>query len=224
MTICIDWEKTPLVPAIAQEADSGEVLMQAFMNEEAFNLTLKTGFVHYYSRSKKRIWKKGEESGSLQIVKDVRIDCDGDSVLVLIEQAGGAACHTGRKSCFYTSVMQDKEVGEQVFDPSEKYGTIDTLYHTILERKNASSEESYTAKLLQKGENTILKKCIEEAGEFCFAVKDSNEEAIVYEAADVLFHGLVALGYKNISPDLIDQELRRRFGLSGLEEKKNRSE
>ena len=220
--IAIDWEKTPLIPAIAQDHAQGDVLMQAYMNEEAYNATLETGYAHYFSRSKQRLWKKGEESGNLQIVKEVLIDCDGDCVLLKIEQIGGAACHTGRRSCFYTSVTQGKEISAPLFNPAEKYDTVDTLYHTILERKNASPEESYTAKLLHKGENTILKKCIEEAGEFCLAVKDSDEEEIIYEAADVVYHGLVALGHKNISPDRITQELRRRFGLSGIAEKNSR--
>ena len=102
------------------------------------------------------------------------------------------------------------------------YGVIDELYHIILDRKNADPETSWTAKLFSKGENTILKKIVEEAGELCFAVKDDNEEEIIYEAADLVYHCMVALGLKNISPDRIKQELARRFDMSGITEKNSR--
>ena len=108
-------------------------------------------------------------------------------------------------------------------DTAAMYGVIDELYHTILERKNADPETSWTAKLLSKGENTILKKVVEEAGEFSFAVKDDDEEEIIYEAADLTYHVLVALGYKNISPDRVKQELARRFNMSGIAEKNSRT-
>ncbi len=103
----IDWNKTPLIPAIAQDHETSQVLMLAYMNQEAYNLTLSTGYAHYFSRSKQRIWKKGESSNHTQEVKDVLLDCDADTVIVKIKQ-NGVACHTGRKSCFFTSVMQDK--------------------------------------------------------------------------------------------------------------------
>ena len=113
-----------LVPCIAQEADTGEVLMLAYMNEEAYNKTLETGEVHYFSRSRQKIWHKGGTSGHVQKVKSVRLDCDADTILVLVEQIGGAACHTGRKSCFYTELTSDGEervCSPMVFDPKEVY-------------------------------------------------------------------------------------------------------
>ncbi len=220
----IDWQKSPLLPSIAQDFETKDVLMLAYMNKEALELTLKTDIAHYYSRSKKRIWKKGESIGIIQKVKDIFIDCDNDTILLKVEQIGGAACHTGRYSCFFTNLKSD----EKIYDIDEKaishYGIVDQVYHTILERKNASSKKSYVASLFKKGENSILKKVVEEAGEFCFAVKDSKEDEIIYEAADLLFHSLVALGYKDINPDRIKQELQRRFGISGIEEKNSRSE
>ncbi len=220
----IDFEKSGgLVPAITQEHSTNEVLMLAYMNEEALELTLKTGFAHYFSRSKNRIWKKGEESGHLQKIVDIRRDCDSDTILLIVEQTG-VACHTGAKSCFFESIMSGDRVMDVSVDMSQKYSTIDTLYHTILEKKSANPDESYTAKLYKKGFNTIGKKIVEEAAEMAFALKDGNKDEIVYECADLVYHSLVGLGAYNISPDQIKTELSRRFGLSGIAEKNSRSE
>lgn len=220
----VDWEKSDLIPVIAQDHQTGDVLMLAYMNKEALTQTLETGLVHYFSRSKQRIWQKGESSGNVQRLKEAYIDCDNDTLLLKIEQVGGVACHTGRPSCFFTK-LESGEVTERA-DPhaTANYSVIDKLYHVIQERKQADPENSYVASLLHKGDNTILKKVVEEAGEFCFAVKDDDPEEIVYEAADLAFHVLVALGAKNIDPDRIKQELARRFGLSGIEEKKMRKQ
>ncbi|MGB4268958.1 MAG: phosphoribosyl-AMP cyclohydrolase [Spirochaetota bacterium] len=113
-----------LVPAVAQDYKTGEILMVAFMNKEAFELTLKTGIVHYWSRSRKQLWKKGESSGNMQEVKEIRIDCDNDCVLIKINQIGQAACHTGYRSCFYRVVEGDdlKVDGIKIFNPEDKYG------------------------------------------------------------------------------------------------------
>jgi phosphoribosyl-AMP cyclohydrolase len=113
-----------LVPAVAQDYKTGEILMVAFMNKEAFELTLKTGIVHYWSRSRKQLWKKGESSGNVQEVKEIRIDCDNDCVLLKINQIGDAACHTGYRSCFYRVVEggELKVDGVKIFNPEDKYG------------------------------------------------------------------------------------------------------
>ena len=113
-----------LVPAVAQDYKTGEILMVAFMNQEAFELTLKTGIVHYWSRSRKQLWKKGESSGNVQEVKEIRIDCDNDCVLLKINQIGDAACHTGYRSCFYRVVEGGdlKVDGIKIFNPEDKYG------------------------------------------------------------------------------------------------------
>jgi phosphoribosyl-ATP pyrophosphohydrolase/phosphoribosyl-AMP cyclohydrolase len=219
----IDWDKSSLIPAIAQDHISGNVLMLAYMDKEALTLTLKTKKAHYFSRTKKRIWMKGESSGNIQNIKDIFIDCDHDTLLLKIEQVGGIACHTGRESCFFTKLESDEIISDIDENAIANYSVTDKLYHTIQERKNANAEESYVAALLKNGENSYLKKVVEEAGEFCFAVKDDDESEIVYEAADLAFHVLVALADKNISPDRIKQELARRFGISGIEEKRNRS-
>jgi len=219
----IDWEKiNGLLPVVTQDATTNEVLMMAYMDKEALELTLSTKQAHYFSRTKQRLWKKGESSGHLQTVKDVLIDCDNDTLLLKVEQEG-VACHTGRKSCFLTNLESDEEVHSVEVDTSKAYGVIDTLYHTIIEKKNDDPKKSYTAKLLQGNENSMLKKIVEEAGEFTFAIKDADNDEAVYEAADLMYHCLVALASKNISPDRIKQELARRFGISGIEEKNSRT-
>ena len=217
----VDWEKSELLPVIVQDVNNNEVLMLAYMNREALELSLETKLAHYYSRSRQRLWKKGESSNHLQHIKEFLIDCDNDTLVIKVVQ-DGVACHTGRRSCFFTELDSGKTTMEKEVDTAAMYGVIDELYHTILDRKHADPESSWTAKLFTKGENTILKKVVEEAGEFSFAVKDDNEEEIIYEAADLTYHVLVALGYKNISPDRIKQELARRFGMSGITEKNAR--
>ena len=220
----IDWKKMDgLIPVVTQEASTNEVLMLAYMDKEALTLTLETNIAHYFSRSKQRIWKKGESSGHTQEIVDIMIDCDDDTILLKVNQ-NGVACHTGRKSCFFTSMKTNEEVLPVEVDTSAAYGVIDTLYHTILEKKNDDPKTSYTAKLLQGEENSMLKKIVEESGEFTFAIKDNDEKEIIYEAADITYHVLVALASKNISPDRVKQELARRFGMSGIEEKNSRTD
>ncbi len=217
----IDWQKISLLPVVVQDVESNEVLMMAYMNKEALLLSLSTKTAHYFSRSKQRIWKKGESSGHTQEIRSFYIDCDNDTLLIKVVQHG-VACHTGRRSCFFTE-LESGEIQSQAEVSSEAlYGVIDTLYHTIQERKNADPESSWTAKLLSKGDNTILKKVVEEAGEFSFAYKDNDEAEMIYEAADLTYHMLVALAAKNISPDRVKQELARRFNMSGIAEKESR--
>ena len=220
----IDWQKVDnLLPVIVQDEASNEVLMMAYMNKEALSLTIKTKKAHYFSRTKQRIWMKGESSGNLQIVKDIFIDCDSDTLLIKIEQVGGVACHTGRKSCFFTKLESQEIVSEANENATQNYSVLDKLYHELMDRKNADPKTSYTASLLQKGENSYLKKIVEEAGEFCFAIKDDDKKEIVYEAADLVYHCLIPLIDKNIHPDQIKEELKRRFGMSGIEEKNSRA-
>ena len=216
----LDWKKNPIIPAIAQEAANNEILMLAYMNEEAFNLTLSTGYAHYFSRSKQRIWKKGESSGHTQKIVDILLDCDADTLILKIEQKG-VACHTGRKSCFFTSVTREKVILDKEVDTDEIYGVVDTLYHTILERKSSGSEHSWTKKLLDD-KTLLLEKIREEADELCTAIDIESDEQVIYEAADLLYHTLVGLGSREISPDRVKQELARRFGTSGIEEKASR--
>ena len=212
-----------LLPAIAQDANTKEVLMLGFVDEEAVNLSLTTGYAHYYSRSKQRIWKKGEESGHLQKIADVLTDCDNDTVLYIVEQIG-VACHTGARSCFFKSIKTNERVLETEVDTSQIYGVIDTLFHEIESKKFGDPTVSYTAKLFSKGENTICKKIAEEAAELCFAIKDKNKNEVIYETADLTYHALVGLSFSGVSPELVKTEIRRRFGVSGIAEKNNRGE
>ena len=218
----IDWEKMDnLIPVITQDATTNEVLMLAYMNKEALELTIKTNYAHYFSRSKQRIWKKGESSNHLQEIVEILVDCDNDTILLKVNQSG-VACHTGRRTCFFTKFTTNEIISDIQIDTTSAYGVIDTLYHTIQEKKNDDATKSYTAKLLQGKQNSMLKKIVEEAGEFTFAIKDNDEQEIIYEAADITYHVLVALASKNISPDRVKQELARRFGISGIEEKNSR--
>lgn len=217
----IDWQKNSLIPAIVQEAVTNEVLMLAYMNQEAYELTKSTGFAHYFSRSKQRIWKKGESSNHTQEIVDILLDCDNDTILLKVKQ-NGVACHTGRKSCFFTSVTQDKIILDQEVNINAIYGVVDTLYHTILERKSSMDEKSWTKKLLDNPA-LLQEKIIEEANELCKAIKEESDEQVIYEAADLLYHSLVGLGHRDISPDRVKQELARRFGMSGIEEKESRN-
>jgi phosphoribosyl-ATP pyrophosphohydrolase/phosphoribosyl-AMP cyclohydrolase len=195
--------------------------MLAYMNEEAYNLTLKTGYAHYYSRSRQRLWKKGESSNHTQEIKDVLLDCDADTVVLKIKQ-NGVACHTGTKSCFFTSVLQEKRVLEQEIDTDSIYGVVDTLYHTILERKNSNdTKKSWTKKLLNNRE-LMLNKIKEEADEVCIALDKESDKQVIHESADLLYHTLVGLGSRDITPDRVRQELENRFGVSGIEERESR--
>ena len=218
----IDFDKQDgLVPVITQDATTNEILMLAYMNKEALELTLQTNYAHYFSRSKQRIWKKGESSNHTQKIESIKVDCDNDTLLLKVIQ-NGVACHTGRKSCFFTDLKTNTITTEIEVDTTQAYGVVDTLYHTILEKKNDDPKQSYTAKLLQGDENSMLKKVVEEAGEFTYAVKDNDIEEIIYEGADLMYHCLVAMASKNVFSDRIKQELTRRFGIGGIEEKNSR--
>lgn len=235
----LDWDKSPLIPAVVQDSSTKEVLMLAFMDKQALQLTLESGYMHYFSRSKNRIWKKGERSGHTQKVESIALDCDNDALLFSITQVG-AACHTGHKSCFFhkldsskLSALESKTLESSALDSSSKahtsdlsqvYGIMDTLYHTLLERKSVPESSSYTASLYAKGVNGFGKKIIEEAGEVLLALKDKDSAQIVYECADLLYHILVGLAYYNIHPEQVLAELQRRLGLSGLEEKARRGQ
>ena len=316
----IDWEKTGgLLPVVVQDVASSEVLMLAYMDEEALNLSLETGFAHYFSRTKNRIWKKGEQSGNVQKIAGAYLDCDNDTLLIKVEQKGGAACHTGAKSCFFRKIASVNLGGEsernltgadgriltgelnlagkngQILEREQNlsaseaqtkkpaYDIIDEIYHVILERKlNADPQTSYVASLFKKGENAVLKKVGEEAGELIMACKDASAarrfenltekhtsessnlkrtqageaqilsrdeqdlnsrnltqgakeqgekdelkkalDGVVYEAADLCFHSLIALAAHGIHPERVKAELARRFGLSGIEEKNSRKD
>jgi phosphoribosyl-AMP cyclohydrolase / phosphoribosyl-ATP pyrophosphohydrolase len=224
----LKFDENGLIPAITRAADNGEVLMMAYMNAEAVRLTVQTGKVHYYSRSRQKLWLKGESSGHEQLVKAIRFDCDADCLLIDVEQLG-AACHTGHRSCFYRVVdgEQVRTEGEQVVDTASLYAQkdiLDTLYHVIQERRQNPTEKSYVASLFAKGLDKILAKIGEEATETAVAGKGGDRQEVVYETADLFFHALLLLSYYDLPPERVYAELRRRFGLSGLDEKRQRQQ
>jgi phosphoribosyl-ATP pyrophosphohydrolase/phosphoribosyl-AMP cyclohydrolase len=200
-----------LIPAIVQDVATGRVLMLAYMNREALERTLATRLVHYWSRSRAQLWQKGETSGHIQHLRDLRYDCDADTLLVIVEQEG-AACHTGEPSCFF---QRFAETPEPMQLPVSE-GLLQQIYAVVQERKRRAPQESYVASLMARGQDHVLKKVIEEAAEVLMASKDGGREAIVYEMADLWFHAIVALGWHDISPQEVLQELQRRFGKSGL--------
>ncbi len=223
----LKFDDNGLIPAITQDADNGEVLMMAYMNAEAVEQTLQTGKVHYYSRSRQKLWLKGESSGHEQLVREIRFDCDNDCLLIRIEQQG-AACHTGQRSCFYRKWDGEVvETSEKAVDAASLYARndiLEALYNIIQERRQlGDGEKSYVKSLFDKGLDKILGKIGEEATETAVAGKGGNPDEVIYEVADLFFHVLVLLGYYELPPERIYAELRRRFGLSGIEEKSNRS-
>lgn len=195
----VKFNQDGLVPAIAQDVGTGEVLMLAYMNEEAFRLTKETGIAHYYSRSRQALWKKGETSGHIQEVKGIYYDCDGDAVLLKVNQIG-AACHTGNYSCFFNEEKGYKDLSN----------TLKDLYKLIIDRKKNPQEGSYTQYLFDKGIDKILKKIGEEAAEVIIGAKNDKQE-LIYEASDLIYHLIVLLVNEGVTPAEIMEELRGRM-------------
>jgi len=204
-----------LIPAIAQCAVTGRVLMMAWMNQEAFDLTQSTGQAHYYSRSRKCLWRKGETSGNTQAVAEVRLDCDADTVLLLIKQTG-PACHTNEPSCFFKSVTDAEVLGPP---PA---GVIEQLAAVIHERSVQGGTSSYTSRLLSGGMDDIVAKVAEESTELIEALNNETDERVVSEAADLLYHVMVGFESRGVDVRDVAFELARRFGVSGLVEKAQR--
>ncbi len=184
-----------LMPVVVQDIRNNNVLMLAYMNEESIELTKKTGFMHYWSRSRNAIWKKGETSGNFQKCIELMTDCDGDALLARVEQTG-VACHTGSYSCFFKEPLRQEDV-------------VSELWRVFEERRREGSESSYTAKLLGD-RNLLLKKVGEESAEVILAAKDGKREEMVYEAADLLYHLMVLLYDEEITLEDIYRELEGR--------------
>lgn len=206
------FDEKGLLCAIAQDVHTGEVLMQAYMNQEALDKTLETGYAHYYSRSRKCLWKKGETSGHLQKVHKILYDCDSDAVVLLIEQQG-AACHTGNRSCFYRTLKE--------FDFVPDYKIVFDDAKTIKERKQNPVEGSYTNYLFDKGTEKICKKIGEEASEVVIAAMANKKEELIGEFADLLYHSLVLMEDKGISLEDVFSEVMDRKGLKPKEKYKD---
>ena len=186
-----------LIPAIAQDWLDATILMMAWMNHEAIEETIRTGEVHYWSRSRNELWHKGETSGHTQILKDIRYDCDEDVLLLSIEQTGSIACHTGSRSCFFN--QPNIQLGDDSCKIQPPNEICTDLYRTINKRCSEPQSGSYTNKLLAGGDNLILKKIGEESAEFIMACKDNDHQSISNEAADLIFHLQVALAHHGVN-------------------------
>ncbi|MEB3276906.1 MAG: bifunctional phosphoribosyl-AMP cyclohydrolase/phosphoribosyl-ATP diphosphatase HisIE [Cyanobacteriota bacterium] len=204
------WNADGLIPAVAQDWLDGAVLMVAWMNREALAASLARGEVHYWSRSRQELWHKGASSGQIQLLKGFRYDCDADVLLLTIEQQGGGACHTGARSCFYDEGPTPSPGGASA--PLPPADACTELMRVIEGRRDTPEPGSYTNRLLEGGDNRILKKIGEESAEFVMACKDGNATEIAGEAADLVFHLQVALAHHGVSWRQVQQVLAARRG------------
>jgi len=202
----IKFDASGLIPAIVQHARSGEVLMLGYMNEEALQQTLVSGMVTFWSRSRQALWRKGETSGNVLRLIEIRQDCDGDALLVLAEPAG-PTCHTGRVSCFHRTLDGDVT---PVRMPQSVILT--DLANIIAQRASAPKEGSYTTKMLAGGVDRIGKKIGEEAAEVIIAAKNGAPDEVAWEIADLMYHTLVLLQQQGMTIEAVWHELRRRHG------------
>ena len=200
----IKFDEKGLVPAIAQDAKTGRVLMLAYMNAESLQMTLDSGYATYFSRSRQQLWRKGETSGHTQRVLEMRYDCDGDALLLTVEQEG-PACHTGETSCFHNPILT-----ADADDLPPTADVVQQVYDVICDRKEHPREGSYTNYLLDKGVEKICKKVGEEASETIIAAMKRSKPEVCYEAADLVYHLLVLLFEQGVTPDDLWAELARR--------------
>ena len=197
-----------LVPAIAQDVNTGQVLMLGYMNPGSLKRTLEGIQVWFYSRSREDLWHKGEVSGNYLNLREAWVDCDGDTILLKV-QPDGPACHTGETSCFFTPM---DELPDE-YEPGETGPRIlDELFAVIKDRQQELPEDSYTAKLLQQGVPRVAQKVIEEAGEAAIAATQGDNDNLPGEVADLLYHSLVLLAAAGLSPQAVWEELRARRG------------
>lgn len=207
----VRWGPDGLVPAMVQDVADGRVLMLAWQDREALDATLSTGEVHFHSRSRDRLWRKGETSGNVLRLVSARLDCDGDAILITAEPTG-PACHTGTRSCFDEVEAEPERVAT-----SQGFAWLETLWSTIADRASARPEGSYTTRLLNGGVDAVARKVAEEATEVVLAAKDhaaapsdATRATLACELADLLYHALVLAAERDTSPALVIDELRRR--------------
>lgn len=218
--IPLKWGPDGLIVAIAQCARTGQVLMQAYMNEESLRRTLETGQAWYWSRSRQELWNKGATSGHVQTVREIRMDCDGDSLLLLVEQEG-AACHEGTYTCFTRRVdgspraMIDTgfwPVQPGTEAPYDIGSILREVTAVLVDRRVNPDPDSYTSKLFTRGSDAYCKKIGEEATEVVLAVKNRDKENLAFEVADLWFHSLIALVDQGLDPAAVAEQLKSRRG------------
>lgn len=202
----IKYDERGLIPAIVQDASTGEVLTLAYMNEESLKITLDEGRTCFFSRSRNELWRKGETSGNVQYVKEILADCDKDALLIKVDKTG-PACHTGAESCFFN------EITPRVF-------SVDGLYDMLVGRKDSPKEGSYTSYLFESGIDKMLKKVGEECTEVIISAKDGDKANTIYEVADLYYHVLVMLIEMGIKPEQIESELASRHIIEKKEKQK----
>ena len=195
----LTYDKDGLIPVVVQDSVTSEILMVAWANKEAVELMIRTGYTHFWSRSRKKLWKKGEESGHYQKIISIQTDCDTDTLLVRAEQTG-AACHNGTPSCFNEVIYGDLG-GTSAILPE--------LMRVIKKRKEDPSKESYTCKLFSD-ENKMCKKIVEEAGEFAISIKDGDEKEMAWELADLIYHVIVAIEKTGLPMNKVFEKLSER--------------
>ena len=196
----IKFDENGLVPAIAQDVNTKKVLMMAYMSKDSIEKTLESGLATYYSRSRQELWTKGLSSGNTQKLMKMSYDCDGDAILLEVEQKG-VACHTGEYSCFFNEVFKDESYSEfQIKD----------LYDQIVDRKANPVEGSYTNYLFDKGIDKILKKVGEENAEVIIAAKNTDTSELQYELSDLVYHAMVLMVERGLSLEDIMEELKKR--------------
>ncbi|MEL7649569.1 MAG: bifunctional phosphoribosyl-AMP cyclohydrolase/phosphoribosyl-ATP diphosphatase HisIE [Sedimentibacter sp.] len=196
----VKFDQNGLVVAVAQDCSTNEVLMVAYMNREALETTLKEKRACYYSRSRQCLWRKGDTSGHVQNLKGLYYDCDGDAILMKVEQIGNA-CHTGAYSCFFNKVYEDSVTDQAI---------LQRLYSQIIERRDNPKEGSYTNYLFDKGLDKILKKVGEETSEVIIGAKNKNKDELVYEMCDLVYHAMVLMVSEGVSMDDLKTELTKR--------------
>ena len=202
-----DFQKQALIPVIVQDYQTKQVLMMAYTNEEAYQKMIESGETWFWSRSRQKLWHKGEESGHFQKVKGMRLDCDQDTLLVFVEQTGNA-CHTGAYSCFYDEVIP--------FDDSDIFADLEKQ---IADRKAHPVEKSYTNYLLDQGIDKVLKKVGEEASEVIIASKNLDKTELLGEIDDLLYHLFVLMNQTDISLEEVRQKARERHQIEGNKKK-----
>jgi len=193
------FDENGLIPVVVQDYETSEVLMVAWANKEAVELMKKTGYTHFWSRSRQKLWKKGESSGNVQKIVSIQTDCDEDTLLVRVEQTG-VACHTGEATCFHKTLVGNPDVTSAI---------LPELKRVIEDRKNNPKPESYTCKLF-KDENKMCKKIVEEAGEFVLAVKDKDVNEMAWELADLIYHTMVAVEKTGLPMEEVFKKLAER--------------
>ncbi|MGD8607995.1 MAG: bifunctional phosphoribosyl-AMP cyclohydrolase/phosphoribosyl-ATP diphosphatase HisIE [Myxococcales bacterium] len=215
----LNYDEQGLVAVVAQDAETGEIRMLAYADQTAVEHTLRTGLAHFFSRTRERLWKKGESSGHTLHVRSVWVDCDGDTLIYLVDPRG-PSCHTGAETCFFRQIDADGTL-VQGAEPSAA-PTLLRLERTLRERKASEAARSYTKSLLDAGPTKVDEKIREEAAELGRALVDESDPRVTAEAADLLYHLLVGLILRGIPLRALLAELSRRFGVSGHDEKASR--